>query len=72
MLNLKIEIMHSFWEGKCFPCIIIAVTITIILLTVGSVESVGSIKTSKETKNKTKQNDSTKISKNIRSFNKRK
>ena len=61
--------MHSFWEGKCFPCIIIAVTITIILLTVGSV---GSIKPSKGTKNKTKQNDSTKISKNIRSFNKRK
>ena len=41
--------MHSFWEGKCFPCIIIAVTITIILLTVGSV---GSIKPSKGTKNK--------------------
>lgn len=55
--------MNNFWDGKCFPCIIWIAAITIVILTIGSVKQ--------NKKTKIKHNDTQKISKNIRSNNRR-
>ena len=41
--------MHNFWDGKCFPCIIWVVVITIAALTVSSIKNKPTKKHEKDT-----------------------
>lgn len=51
--------MHNFWDGKCFPCIIWIVVITIAALTVSSIKN-------KPTKKHEKDTNRIRSTKNIR------
>lgn len=41
--------MHNFWDGKCFPCIIWAVIITITVLSISSIKNKPIKKNEKDT-----------------------